>query len=71
MAAGCAQVDELSTYVDAKPVVAAIYNFHALPSVALELPPSISHVTAALTAADRPPPRIPRRLNIEHCVFLI
>lgn len=71
MAAGCDKVDNLNTYVDAKPVLVGIPIFHALSPAPIELLPVVSLVTAVLPATDRPPPRAPRRLNIEHCVFLI
>ena len=71
MAGGCAKVDNLSSFVDAKPVLADIYVFHALPSAPIALLPTVSYVATVLPATDRPPPRTPRRLNIEHCVFLI
>lgn len=71
MAAGCAKVDNLSAYVHAKPVLADTPVFHALLPSPIKLLPAVSQVTAALPAIDRPPPRISRRLNVEHCVFLI
>lgn len=71
MAGGCAEVDNLNTYVLAKPISLDNPVFHALPPAPIELLPAVSYVAIVLPATDRPPPRTPRRLNIEHCVFLI
>lgn len=71
MAAGCAKADNLSTYADAKPVPLNTPVFHAVAPTPVELTPPVSQLTVALSTLDRPPPSTHRRLNIEHCVFLI
>lgn len=71
MSAGCAKVENLSTYVHANPIIADIHVFDALSPAPCDLLPDVRRVSTVVPAIGRPPPRKPRQLNIEHCVFLI
>lgn len=71
MAAGCAQVDGLSTYFHAKSTSTDTPSFHVLPMGPVEWSAPVRRVTTALPKLDLSPPPSHRPLNLRYCVFLI
>jgi len=71
MAAACAHVDGLGTYLDAKSTPVDLHVFHAVPATPIEGSVPVRDPVTVSPPVDGPPPYSRRSLHLQYCVFLI